>query len=87
VIAQGNLSATNTVRELRVILGDSNTLKINNEVYHLNIPVNLRGGTKIIIDKKLNKNIESVVLDFDAALSIVELGKGNYQLNPVIKLK
>ncbi len=87
VIAQGNLSATNTVRELRVILGDSNTLKINNEVYHLNIPVSLRSGTKIIIDKKLNKSIESVVLDFDAGLSVVELGKGNYQLNPVIKLK
>ena len=87
VIAQGNLSATNTIREIRVILGDNNTLKINSEVYHLNIPVNLRGGTKIIVNKKLNKNIESVVLDFDAALSVVELGKGNYQLNPVIKLK
>ncbi|MBA2762976.1 MAG: DUF4382 domain-containing protein [Segetibacter sp.] len=87
VIAQGNLSATNTIREIRVILGDNNTLKINSEVYPLNIPVNLRGGTKIIVNKKLNKNIESVVLDFDAALSVVELGKGNYQLNPVIKLK
>jgi hypothetical protein len=87
LIAEGMLSATSTVKELRLILGDSNTLKINNEVYQLSIPGSSRSGTKITVDKKLNRNIETIVLDFDAALSVVELGKGIYQLNPVIRLK
>ncbi len=87
LIAQGNVHATSTVKELRLILGDSNTIKINNEVFPLSVPVSSLNGYKIIVNKKLNRNIENVILDFDAGLSVIELGKGNYQLNPVIKLK
>jgi len=87
LIAQGTVPATNTVKELRLLLGDSNTIKINNDVYPLGVPGGLQSGIKITLNKKLNKNIETIVLDFDAGLSIVELGKGTYQLNPVIKLK
>lgn len=87
LIAQGNIPATSTIRELRLLLGDSNTIKINNDVYPLSVPVSLQSGYKIIVNKKLNKNVESIVIDFDAGLSVLELGKGTYQLNPVISLK
>lgn len=87
LIAQGNVRATSTVKEIRLILGDSNTIKINNDIFPLSVVGSSQGGFKILTEKKMNKNIETVVLDFDAGLSVIELSKGNYQLSPVIKLK
>ncbi len=87
LIAQGTIPATYTVKELRLLLGDSNTIKMNNDVYPLSVPSGVQSGIKITVNKKLNKNVETIVLDFDAALSIVEVGKETYQLNPVVKLK
>jgi hypothetical protein len=38
------------------------------------------------VDKKLQQTIETILIDFDAALSVKEETDG-YKLKPVIKLK
>lgn len=76
-----------TVKEIRLVLGTNNTIKVNDAVYPLTIPSGSESGLKIKINKKLNAAIETLIIDFDAALSIHEHGKGDYKLRPVLKIK
>lgn len=78
---------TNIVKEIRFVLGTSNTIKVNSVVYPLTIPSGSESGLKIKVNKQLNGTLDSLLIDFDAALSIHQLGNGNYQLKPVLKLK
>ena len=78
---------SNVVKEIRFILGTENSIKINGVLYPLTIPSGSESGLKIKIDKKLNGNLDSLLIDFDAALSIVQEGNGDYHLKPVLKLK
>lgn len=78
---------TNIVKEIRVVLGSNNSIKVNNILYPLTIPSGSESGLKIKVNKKLNGTLDSLLIDFDAALSIHQLGNGNYQLKPVLKLK
>jgi len=85
LIAQGTFP-TNTVREIRLILGQNNTIKANGKIYPLTIPSGSESGLKIKVNKKLNATIETVVLDFDAGASVTEDQLG-YKLRPVILVK
>ena len=76
-----------TVKEIRLVLGTNNTIKVNDAVYPLTVPSGAESGLKIKINKKLNAAIETLIIDFDAALSIHENGKGDYKLRPVLKIK
>jgi type 1 fimbria pilin len=76
-----------TVKEIRLILGSNNTIKINNVVYPLTISSGEESGLKIKVKKDLRTPNEVMVIDFDAALSIYQNGNGDYKLKPVIKLK
>jgi hypothetical protein len=86
MIAQGNLPTGQFVKEIRLIVGSNNTIKIDSSVYPLRIPSGAETGLKIKINKKLQASFETVVIDFDAALSIKE-ENGNYMLRPVLKVK
>ena len=76
-----------TVKEIRLVLGQNNTIKVNNAVFPLTVPSGSESGLKIKINKKLNAAIETLIIDFDAALSIHEEGTGDYKLRPVLKIK
>lgn len=78
---------TNTVKEIRFVLGDSNTIKIAGIVYPLTIPSGSESGLKIKVNKTLQASLDSLLIDFDAALSIHQNGAGNYLLKPVLKIK
>ena len=71
LIAQGTFP-TNTVREVRLVLGDNNSIKANGVVYPLTIPSGATSGLKIKVDKKLNATLETIVIDFDAGASVTE---------------
>lgn len=81
------LLPTNTVKQIRFILGPNNTIKDNGIVYPLVIPSGSESGLKIKVSKKLNATLETLVIDFDAALSVLKEGDGDYKLRPVIKVK
>ena len=75
------------VKEIRLVLGSDNTIKVNGVIYPLVIPSGSESGLKIKVDKKLEAAIETLIIDFDAALSIHEEGTGDYKLRPVLKIK
>lgn len=78
---------TNTVKEIRFVLGTNNTIKIAGIVYPLTIPSGAESGLKIKVNKQLNASLDSLLIDFDAALSIHQTGVGVFQLKPVLKIK
>ena len=78
---------TGVLKEIRFVLGDDNTIKIDNTVYPLTIPSGSESGLKIKLNKQLNAQLDSLTIDFDAALSIVKEGTGDYKLKPVLKIK
>ena len=85
LIAQGTFP-TGILKELRLIVGARNTVKVNGQVYPLTIPSGAESGLKIKINKNLQATIETLLIDFDAALSIKQEADG-YKLRPVVKLK
>ena len=86
LIGQGTFPSAQTVKEIRLIVGDSNTVKVNGQVYPLTIPSGAESGLKIKVSKKLQATLETLLIDFDAALSVKQEQNG-YKLRPVIKVK
>ena len=86
LIAEGTFPADQIVKEVRLIVGSNNSVKVNGQELPLVIPSGAETGLKIKINKKLNATIENVLIDFDAALSLHEEVDG-YKLRPVIILK
>ena len=78
---------TSVVKEIRLVLGPNNTIKENGITYPLRIPSGAESGLKIKINKKLEATLETLIIDFDAALSIHQDGPGDYKLLPVLKIK
>jgi len=86
LLAQG-IVPTGMLKEIRFVLGNENSIKIDDDLYPLTIPSGSEAGLKIKVNKHLNATIDSLLIDFDAALSIIQTGTGEYKLKPVIKLK
>lgn len=75
------------VKEIRFVLGPNNTIVDAGIIYPLTIPSGSESGLKIKVDKKLQETLETIVIDFDAALSVKQEGTGDYKLRPVLKIK
>ena len=85
LIAQGSFP-TQVVKEIRLVLGDSNSIKSDGQTYPLTIPSGSESGLKIKVDKQLQANLETILIDFDAALSVKQETDG-YKLSPVLRVK
>jgi len=74
-----------TVSQIRLILGNNNTIVESGETYNLETPSAQTSGIKIQIHALLQPNkAYKVVLNFDADNSIVKTGNDKYKLKPVI---
>ncbi len=69
------------------MLGQNNSVKDNGIAYPLTVPSGGSFGLKIKIKKSLQATLETLVVDFDAALSVKKEGSGDYKLRPVLKIK
>lgn len=78
---------TQVVKEIRFVLGPNNTIMDAGVVYPLTIPSGSESGLKIKVNKSLNATLETIIIDFDAALSVHKEGTGDYKLRPVLKVK
>ncbi len=78
---------TQVVKEIRFVLGPNNTIMDAGVVYPLTIPSGSESGLKIKVNKSLNATLETIIIDFDAALSVQKEGTGDYKLRPVLKVK
>lgn len=86
LLAVGTIPS-NSVKEIRFVLGSSNSIVVNGVSFPLTIPSGAESGLKLKINKQLSGPIDSILIDFDAALSVHLAGPGNYQLRPVLKIK
>lgn len=76
-----------TYQELRLLLGEENTVMVDSIVHDLKVPSGQETGFKIKFKADLNEgeNLD-VVVDFDAGRSVHQAGKsGKYILKPVLK--
>ena len=74
------------IAQLRLILGTNNTVKINGQSFPLTTPSAQQSGLKVQINQELKEGITyKILLDFDAALSVVARGNGDFNLKPVIR--
>lgn len=75
-----------TISQMRLVLGNSNQIKINNEYYNLETPSSKTSGLKFNIHATLVEGINyKLWIDFDAGRSIVNKGNGSFLLKPVIR--
>lgn len=86
LLAEGDLP-TNQVKEIRFVLGNDNSIKIDGNVYPMTVPSGSESGLKLKVNKTLSGTVDSILVDFDAALSVHQTGTGDYQLKPVLKIK
>lgn len=85
LIAQGTFQP-GVVKEIRLVLGTDNTIKVSGLIYPLTVPSGAETGLKIKVDQDLGATIETLLIDFDAGLSI-NSGAQGYMLLPVLRLK
>ncbi len=75
------------ISQIRLILGENNTVKTNGQVFALKTPSAQQSGLKLKVNATLTEGITyTILLDFDAARSVVSAGNsGNFNLKPVIR--
>lgn len=74
------------IEQIRLILGPNNYVKIGEQTYPLETPSAEQSGLKINLHQDVNAGVlYKLLLDFDAARSIVKTGNGKYILKPVIR--
>ncbi len=78
---------TGFISQIRLILGDENSIMIDSALHELKVPSGSQSGLKVKIDTNFSAGITyHILLDFDAAKSVVEAGNsGKYLLKPVIR--
>jgi hypothetical protein len=74
--------------QIRLLLGDRNTVVVDGVEYPLNTPSGQQSGLKLQINQTLVEGVTyDFLLDFDVEHSVVEGGaSGIYNLHPVIKV-
>ncbi|MEL7833875.1 DUF4382 domain-containing protein [Fodinibius sp. Rm-B-1B1-1] len=75
-----------TYSQIRFILGDDNTVTVDGETHQLQTPSAQQSGLKLNVNAEVEEDATySLLIDFDAARSIVQQGNGGYLLKPVLR--
>lgn len=86
LIADGQV-AVGKVSQIRLILGNQNSVVYQGNTYPLETPSAQQSGLKLQVHAELVAGVNySMLLDFDADKSIVQTGSGKYILKPVIRV-
>lgn len=74
------------ISQIRLILGNNNNLLLDGTEHALATPSAQQAGLKLNLHAELQEGVTyTLLLDFDAARSIVRRGNGTYLLKPVIR--
>ncbi|CAM3336346.1 DUF4382 domain-containing protein [Aequorivita lipolytica] len=75
-----------SISQIRLVLGDENTIVVDGQQLPLATPSAQQSGLKIQVNETLEPGIlYEFMLDFDVDKSIVAQGNGGYSLKPVIR--
>lgn len=78
---------TGKIGQIRLVLGSNNSVTIDGVSHTLETPSAQQSGLKLLLNADLTNGITyAILLDFDAALSVVKTGSEKYVLKPVIKV-
>lgn len=87
VIAPTQTIPAGKVTQVRILLGDQNTVKVDGTIFPLQISSQDETGLKINVNRVLDSDeVATLLLDFDAAASVQLDGTGTYRLKPVLRL-
>jgi len=76
-----------SIKEIRLVLGDNNTIMEDSILQELKTPSAQQSGLKVKVDADLTDLDEfNLLIDFDVEESVIELGNGGYMLKPVIRI-
>lgn len=76
-----------TISQVRLILGDNNSIIIGENEYDLKTPSAQQSGLKLNVHYEFHEGIAyEYVIDFDAARSVVKTGNEKYILKPVLRV-
>jgi hypothetical protein len=74
------------LHQIRLILGNNNSVVLNGVSYALETPSAQQSGLKLNVQQDVKGGIlYTMLLDFDCARSVVTTGNGKYSLKPVIR--
>jgi hypothetical protein len=86
LLANDRVSAKH-INQIRLILGDNNTVVVDGTTYPLETPSGQESGVKLNVDATLTEGIKyEIWTDFDAQKSIVVTGNNKYILKPVVRV-
>lgn len=72
--------------QIRLVLGDNNTITVNGETVSLTTPSAQQSGYKLNVQADVEEGqVYDLVIDFDAGKSITKTGNGSYILKPVLR--
>lgn len=73
--------------ELRLVLGENNSVVVDGQSYYMQTPSGQSSGYKIKMDPQPLEEggIYSLVIDFDVSKSVHQTGNGKYMLKPVVR--
>lgn len=75
------------ITQVRIILGDDNTVVVDGQAFPLLLSSQDETGLKINVNRVFDADESAtLLLDFDAGVSVIEEGNGSYRLKPVIHL-
>jgi len=75
------------ISQIRLLLGPDNSISVGGQNQSLETPSAQQSGLKLLLNEELTAGITyAILLDFDAARSIVKTGSEKYILKPVIKV-
>jgi hypothetical protein len=76
-----------TLSQIRLILGENNSLLIGKGSYELKTPSAQQSGLKLNVHAEFLQGVAyEYIIDFDAARSVVKTGNNKFILKPVIKV-
>lgn len=74
------------ISQIRLVLSDDNTVRVKNKLEDLSTPSAQQSGLKVQVHMDLQEGKRyEILLDFDAARSIVPTGPHGFNLKPVIR--
>jgi hypothetical protein len=74
-----------TINQMRLHLGNNNTIVVDGVSHNLQTPSGQTSGYKVKMNASIQPGASYVVMiDFDASKSIVKEGNGNYLLKPIV---
>lgn len=87
VLLADNELPAGELKQVRLVLGENNTVMIDGETYSLDTPSAMQSGLKIQVNETLEAGYTyDIIMDFDVDASIVEAGaSGKRNLKPVIR--